>query len=201
KGVALVLVVAVLSAWAGMIYFSKTNIELLGLDTGTSRTRPFFESRFNDVGSINSETLKRSLAPFVAIRACIATFAKWLVPSLLIALWARILVGEGSSKRLLAMTGFASAPILLQQVLRIMDAYTIGDQGIVSMMAANSYNGLASKLLNRSLEVFNVFGIITLALIVIAVSVNYEITTRKAIYLTLLSYTSYVFLSLYMPVF
>ena len=62
-GLFIVFLVAILSAWAGMTYFSKTELNLLAIrQSGID-----FEAS--------------SLTPFIAIGGIVGTFIRWLVPS------------------------------------------------------------------------------------------------------------------------
>lgn len=200
RGVAIVLIATVLSSWAGLIYFTKMDVGLLGLDAGLERRSPMFNPGAQGYGGLDPETLKRRLTPFVALGSGLGVLTRWLVPSVLLVFGAKILMGEGGSKRMLTMTGFTSAPRLIQQILRVVDAYTINATGISSIYAVRSFEGLTGWLLNQALTVFNLFGVLTIALTCIAVSVNYDSPTRKAALVTLLSYAVYVLLRLYLPI-
>ena len=99
------------------------------------------------------------------------------------------------------MTGFASAPRILQQALRVIDAYTISTADIASVTATRSiFQGLIRNIFNQTLGVFNLFGVLTMILTVHAVSVNYETTTRKSMTVTILAYAIYVLLRTYLPI-
>ena len=68
------------------------------------------------------------------------------------------------------MTGFASVPRIIQQVLRIIDAYTINSAELASLIALNSFfDGLVGRILNQLIIVFNLFGILTIILTIYAV--------------------------------
>ncbi|MGD2200507.1 MAG: hypothetical protein PVJ38_02605, partial [Candidatus Bathyarchaeota archaeon] len=66
RGVAIVLIATVLSSWAGLIYFTKMDVGLLGLDAGLERRSPMFNPGAQGYGGLDPETLKRRLTPFVA---------------------------------------------------------------------------------------------------------------------------------------
>ena len=92
------------------------------------------------------------------------------------------------------------APII-QQLLRVIDAYTISAADIASLTATRAAaSGLLGKLVNQAFTVFNLFGVLTIILIAVAVSVNYEATPRKAAYVTVLAYVVYMILRVYLPV-
>jgi hypothetical protein len=102
---------------------------------------------------------------------------------------------------MLAMTGFASAPRIIQQLLRVIDAYTISAADIASLTATQAAaSGLLGKLVNQAFTIFNLFGILTIVLTAVAVSVNYEATPRKAAFVTVLAYIVYMILRVYLPI-
>ena len=178
-GLLIVFLVAILSAWAGMTYFSKTELNLLA--AGQS--------------GINFEAARSSLTPFIAIGGIVSTFIRWLVPSLLVLLTAKVLVGEASSRRMLAMTSFAFLPMVAQQLLRVIDAMTISSANLAAFTASQvNATGLVGKILNQAIGVFTVFGLLTVLLNTYAVSANYGADTRKSATVTVAAYLIYVLL-------
>ena len=201
RGIAVVLIIAILSGWAGMTYFTKTELQIPDMGSSPGGGSPMFSPGAQDSGGIDPEALRSRLAPFIAIGGVLGAVTRWLVPSILVLFAANIWVGKGSSKRMLAMTGFASAPRIIQQLLRVIDAYTISAADIASLTATRAASsGLLGKLVNQAFTVFNLFGVLTIILTAVAVSVNYEATLRKATYVTVLAYVVYMILRVYLPV-
>jgi hypothetical protein len=199
KGAALVLLVAVLSAWAGIVYASKMDLSLMGLGSGSAGR--FFGPGFQGATGIGQETIRSGLIYSTAIRNGLQAFSRWLVPSLLILLVAKIYMGEGSARRMLAMTGFAQSPLLAQQLLRMMDAYTIASPQLTSVIASRALgSGLAWTILNQALDVFTVFGIATVVLTAFAVSVNYGAAAKRAAIVAISSYLIYILLRTFVPI-
>lgn len=199
-GIAVILVIGVLSGWAGMTYFSKTELQLPDMGSGSGGS-PMFSPGAQDLGGLDPEALRSRLAPFIAIGGMLGAVTRWLIPSILVLLAANIWVGKGSSKRMLAMTGFASAPRIIQQLLRVIDAYTISAADIASLTATQAAaSGLLGKLVNQAFTVFNLFGVLTIVLTAVAVSVNYEATPRRAALVTVLAYVVYMILRVYLPI-
>jgi hypothetical protein len=123
------------------------------------------------------------------------------VPSLLVLLTAKVLVGEGSSRRMLAMTGFAFMPMAAQQLLRVLDAMTISSANLAALTASQlTSTGLIGKILNQAISVFTVFGLLTVLLNTYAVSANYEVDTRKSAKATVAAYLIYVLLRAFIPI-
>jgi len=201
KGIAVVLIIAVLSGWAGMTYFAKTELQIPDMGPGSSGGSPMFHPGAQDSNGVDSEALRNRLAPFVALAGIVGTVTRWLVPSILVLFAGNIWVGKGSSKRMLAMTGFASAPRIAQQILRIIDAYTISAPDLASLTATRAAaTGLLGRLVNQAFTVFNLFGVLTIILTVVAVSVNFEANTRKAAFVTVMAYVVYMVLRVYLPI-
>jgi hypothetical protein len=199
RGITVVLIIAVLAGWAGMTYFAKTELQIP--DMGPGGGSPMFNPGAQDSNGIDLEALRSRLAPFIAIGGAVGTVTRWLVPSILVLFVANIWVGKGSSKRMFAMTGFASAPRIIQQLLRVVDAYTISAADLASLTATHAAaSGLLGRLVNQAFTVFNLFGVLTIILTVVAVSVNYEATPRKAAYVTVLAYVVYMVLRVYLPI-
>jgi hypothetical protein len=201
RGITVVLIIAVLSGWAGMTYFTKTELQIPDMGSGSSGGSPMFNPGAQDLGGLDPEALRSRLAPFIAIGGVLGAVTRWLVPSILVLLAANIWVGKGSSKRMLAMTGFASAPRIIQQLLRVVDAYTISAADIASLTATQAAaSGLLGKLVNQAFTIFNLFGVLTIVLTAVAVSVNYEATPRRAALVTVLAYIVYMILRVYLPI-
>jgi len=143
----------------------------------------------------------RTMMPFLAIGGIVGAFTRWLITSVLILIMAKILIGDGNTRRMLAMTAFASLPQLAQQLLRVVDASTISTVDLTALRAAVfPSTGLVFKAMNQGIKVFNLFGLLTLALTVYAVSANYESPNRRAITVSVLAYLAYVLLKVFLPV-
>lgn len=203
KGFAVVLLAAVLSAWASAVYTSKMDLSLL---LGARRAQPEGSGQFFSPGVQNAQGFDPSaimgrLMPFIAIGNIVGSLMRWLVPSALLLLSAKILVGEGSSTRLLAMTGFASLPKAFQQALRVVDAYTITAQELMALVASRAAPAdLPGRILTQALNLIDVFSVATIVLTVFAVSANYGTPTRRALAVTVLAYAAYVLIRSVVPV-
>jgi len=201
KGIIVVMIIGVLSGWAGMTYFTKTELQIPGMGSRPGGGNPMFSPGAQDSSGLDPVALRSRLAPFIAIGGILGAVTRWLIPSILVLLVANIWVGKGSSKRMLAMTGFASAPRIIQQLLRVVDAYTISAADIAPLTATRAAaSGLLGKLVSQAFTVFNLFGVLTIVLTAVAVSVNYEATPRKAAYVTVLAYVVYMVLRVYLPI-
>jgi len=200
-GILVILIIGVLSGWAGMTYFSKTELQIPDMGPGSHGGNPMFSPGPQGSNGFDPVALRSRLAPFIAIGGVLGSVTRWLVPSILVLFVANIWVGKGSSKRMLAMTGFASAPRIIQQLLRVIDAYTISAADITALTATRvAASGLFGRFANQAFVVFNLFGVLTIILTAVAVSVNYESAPQKAALVTVLAYLVYTFLRVYLPI-
>lgn len=199
KGVAIVLAAAVLAAWAGALYTSK--MDLAALVIGQMRQGGFIGPQTTGAQSIDVDTVISRLLPFIALGSGLGAFNRWIFPNLLVLLAAKIVVGQGSSKRAIAMTGFAHAPMVAQHLLRVVDAYRITSPQLAAIVSSRLVaTGLIGRALIQALNVFTVFGVATVVLTVFAVSTNYGTTRKRAASVTVSSYVAYVLLRTFLPI-
>jgi len=176
KGLLIIFIIALLSGFAGSNYFSKMSLG----------------PRLSDMQS--------QMGLFIAIANAIASITRWLAPSLIIVLIAKLMIGDGNIKRLLAMTAYASMPLFIQQILRVIDSLIISSAEVGQAVASRfTGDGLLVRFLNQGLNVLNVFGLITLILTVYAVRENYGTAKNKAAQVTIISYLAYVLLRTFLP--
>jgi hypothetical protein len=201
KGILLILVIAFLSAWAGATYFSKTEIDLSRLASGAGPGGNGFFNRGGSTSTSDLEAIRAQMMPLIGAVNALTAFTRWLTPSILLVLAAKMLVGEGSAKRLLAMTTFASLPLLLQQILRVIDSLVITPAELKQLAATGlSGTSLVDGFLTQGLRVLNLFGLATLVLTVLAIRENYGTTTGKASQVALLAYAGYILVRTFLPV-
>lgn len=192
KGVILILLLASLSAWAGLGYASKLDIKPPELPRSSRFMRPG--------GAIDVEVFRRNVMTFYALREGFRVTAGWLISSVLLHLFASFLAGNGSLRRTFALTGFASIPLLFQQILRLLDAYTIPRGEVSSLIAARVLGlSLAMRLLSGLLAVFTIFGLWTFVLTVVAVSINYESSRTRTVAATAAAYLLFIAVRLFLP--
>jgi len=194
KGVVIILLVAAISAYAGYNYTSKTPFQLPFLsDSSASQQMP--------MQAVNSDALRTNLIIFSTLGNFIAVFTGWLLTGVILHIIARLMAGEGGLKRLLAQMGFASTPLVLQQLLRLIDAYTISPENLMDVRASLALGGsLAMRFMSRAMTAFTVFGIWALILTIMAVSVNYQSSKRKSAIATILAYLVVIVVRLFLPI-
>lgn len=110
------------------------------------------------------------------IAAVIVTLLGWILSSVIYHIGASVLGGKGSLNRMFALSGYASIPALVQQLLRFVN------YALLNQTAITSTGGLVGAIL----DYFNFFSIIGLVLVGVAVMINYGLTGRKAAIVALL---------------
>jgi hypothetical protein len=125
----------------------------------------------------------------------------WLLPAAAIHVFTSLQTGENGFRRFVALTGFASVPHIFRHVLRIVDALTISTAQMMEVISSRSNPaGLLEKVVNGSTGTLNVFGLWSLALIVIAAKVNYKASTRKAAITTIVVYLALMLFRALLPI-
>lgn len=202
KGIIIICIIGLLSSWAGVVYLSKAEFDLSSMfQGGPSGMGGGFFSSGSGSPEIDPDVLRRTMTPFLAIGGIVGAFTRWLIPSVLVLIAAKILIGDGSTRRMLAMTAFASLPQLAQQLLRVADASTISTVDLTALRTTLfPSTGLVLKAMNQGVKVFNVFGLLTLALTVYAVSANYGSPKRRALTVSVTAYLAYVLLKVFLPI-
>jgi hypothetical protein len=97
-----------------------------------------------------------------------------------------LLGGDGSMRRFFAINGYASFPRLLNQVLRLVDAFIMESESLKGYFI--SYNDIQSKLLKAIFEVnvISIWGLASLVLLVVGLEENYKLSTGRSILLALI---------------
>jgi hypothetical protein len=164
KSISVILLIALVSAAASSTYMSKINIPLP--NTGTLPA----------MGNLRSViSVISGLVGFLGV------IISWILITALVYAVAKMFGGQGMLKGFYAQTGFAYSPFLIQHLLRLIDALTFNSSlGIPT---------IGNRLISAFLGTFNVFGIINIILLIIAVSVNQKIGVKKAAIITLLTTT------------
>lgn len=111
-----------------------------------------------------------------AVIAVVGTLLGWVLSSVIYHAGARLLGGKGSLNRMFALSGYASLPILGQQLLRFA-YYTVLGQ----TMSTTATTGL-----DLFFDAFNVFTVAALILTGVAVMVNYGLSGRRSAIVALL---------------
>jgi hypothetical protein len=180
KATALILVIAIVAAWASYNYTSKL---------------PSLEGLFPRQGIPgNLEQLRSTLAIASAIAALIGIFGTWLISSALVHGFSRAFRGKGTFRNMLTLAGYASIPLLVQHLLRLVDSFIVSQDAI----QLETYFQMP-LIAEAALSIFTVFGIWSMGLLIVAVRENYTISTIKSTATTMLSFIILVFILAFLP--
>ncbi|MDP2899762.1 MAG: Yip1 family protein [Candidatus Bathyarchaeota archaeon] len=111
-----------------------------------------------------------------AVIAVVGTLLGWVLSTVIYHGGARLLGGKGSLNRMFALSGYASLPILGQQILRFVYYPVLGQP-----MSTAATTGL-----DLFFDAFNVFTVVTLILTGVAVMINYGLSGRRSALIALL---------------
>ena len=165
RATGLILVIAIVAALASFNYMSKLPLT-----------------------SLPQQPPPGLLGVLGAILALIGVFGTWLIGSALIHILSNILKGNGAFGSILTLVGYASLPLLIQQLLRLADSFVISPEGVLEFAAfqvsAGSFGGIIA---NAAINTFTVFRVWSMILIVIATRENYKMSTPKSAIVVVLS--------------
>jgi hypothetical protein len=182
KGLIVMFVMVLLAAYSSMIYMGKVPLSLLS---------PQLEG-------IDTSQFEGTMGLFAGIGSGVSILIGWVASTLLLHGLGRLTGGSGSMKRFFAMHGFASVPSLLNQLLRVIDASIMDANSLASYFV--SYRDISGKALRALLgsNLVNVWGLATIALLVIAVEENYGASRGKAILIVLVPSVVYFAINYFM---
>jgi len=180
KATALILVIAVVAAWASFNYTGKLPLSY------------FIDQRPG--GIVNPEQLRQASIIAGAMMALIGVFGTWLISSALIHGFSSRLGGKGTFRSMLTLAGFASTPLLIQQVLRLADSFMVSEE---ALQLATSLQMPA--IAEAAVGIFTIFGIWSMILLIIATRENYKMSTAKSTAATILSFIVLIFISAFLP--
>ena len=176
RATGLILVIAIVAALASFNYMSKLPLN-----------------------SLPQQPPPGLLGILGAILALIGVFGTWLIGSALIHVLSSILKGNGAFGSILTLVGYASLPLLIQQLLRLADSFVISPEGVLQFAAfqvsAGSFGGIIA---NAAINTFTVFRVWSMILIVIATRENYKMSTTKSAIAVVLSFVLIAFVPVFL---
>ncbi len=182
KGILLMIIMIALAAYSSMVYMGKIPLSVL---------TPQLEG-------IDTSQLEGTLGVFAGIGSGITILVGWIAGTLLMHGLGRLSGGDGSMKRFFAMHGFASVPSLLNQLIRVVDASIMDSETLAGYFV--TYRDISSKALRALLgtNLVNIWGLATVALLVIAVEENYSAGRGRALMIVLLPSVVYFLINFFM---
>ncbi len=164
KGLAVVAASAILLGASTWLYFPKLPLAQLA----------------PQAPNINLEEVGGFLGLAAGVSSALATLAGWALASALVHGAATLLGGKGSLRRLLALHGYAHLPRLLQGLLRVVDALTVGEAEMAGRVAFERALGGGLLPLLSGANLGDLWGVWALALLVLAVEENYQVGRLRA---------------------
>jgi hypothetical protein len=186
KATLLILVIAIVAAWASFNYRAKLPLQLPVIP---GQGTPVGSGQFTQVMMIMS-----------ALMALIGIFGTWLISSVLVHSISRPLGGKEAFKSMLTLAGYASVPLLLQHVLRLADSFMASQEALqLTATLQLSADPLLNSIAGAVIDVFTIFRLWSIVLLIVAVRENYKISTVKSMVTVVLSYILIVFFFAVLP--
>ena len=186
KATALILVIAIIAAWASFNYVRK--LPLTSLPQGQGPL-------------VNPEQLRQMWMIMSTITALIGIFGIWLISSAFIHGFSRVLGGKGYLKSMLTLVGYASVPLFIQHILRLVDSFMVSQEGLLQVGTSLqiSVDPLLNSIANATVNIFTIFRLWSIVLLIIAARENYKMSTARSTAATVLSFIIVVFVSVFLP--
>jgi len=193
RAAVLILVIAVIAAWASYNYTEKLPLTF----------RPEQEAGpFQGPGGFVSPEQIRQASMIVSVMmGLIGVFGSWLISSTIVHALSRAQGGKGTFRGILTLAGYASTPLLIQHLLRLIDSFTATKQEVLQLaeMTQMFNQPFLNAIANAALNVFSIFRLWSVALLVIALCENYKISTARSVVTVAAMYITILFLSMFLP--
>jgi hypothetical protein len=157
------------------------------------------EVLINQIVGNEPSTISSNLGLLSGIGIGFSILFGWIISSVLMHGISKLLGGEGSLKRFFTIHGFSSIPYLINYLIRTIDAYTINNNALLNFYLINNEikSNLFKILINMNL--FNIFGLYTLTLVVFGLRENYGISRVKALTIALIPWLLYLMINILIP--
>jgi hypothetical protein len=181
---ALIFVIAIIAAWAGYNYMGKLPLKF-----------PV------EGGLVNPEQIRQALMVVSVIASFISIFGGWFISSALLHAFSRFQGGKGTFKNMLTLAGYASTPLLIQNLLRLIDSFTVSQEELLRIAGTLQVSSqpFLNAIANIAINTFTIFRLWSMALIAIALRENYKISTSRSIATVIVTYIIMMFLSIILP--
>ena len=170
KGLLIMVLMTFFAAYSSMNYMSKIPLSVLS---------PQLEG-------VDTTQFEGTMGLFAGIGSGITILIGWVGLTLLLHGLGVLSGGEGTIRRFFAMHGFASVPSLVNQLIRVIDSSVLDSVALTSFYLA--YRDIENKILKAFLgtNLFNIWGLATFTLLLIAVEENYSVNRTRAFLIVLL---------------
>jgi len=193
KAISLVLAIAIIAAWASFNYMGK--FPLTHLAQQLERLFPGQRT------PVSPEQLRQAWMIMSALMALIGVFGTWIISSALIHGFSTGLRGNGSFRSMLTLTGYASTPLLIQQLLRLAHSFAVSQEEMLQLATSPqvSAHPLLNSIASAALNIFTIFRLWSIVLLIIAASENYKISMTRSTVAIFLSLIVIIFVSAFLP--
>ena len=172
KGLLVVALMSLIGAYSTIVYMDKVPLSLLAPQLGDENFDP--------------EQISGNLGLFAGIGTGVSLLIGWIVSTVVLHGLSMLSGGDGSMKRFFAINGYVSFPRLLNQMLRLVDAFILESDSLKEYFIAS--NGIQNKLLKSIIEVnvINIWGLASLVLLVVGLEENYKLSRGRSMLLALI---------------
>lgn len=186
KATALILVMTIIAAWASFNYVRKLPLTFLPPGHGFP---------------VNPEQLRQMWMIMSTITALFGIFGIWLISSALVHGFSRPLGGKGTFRSILTLAGYASVPLFIQHILRLVDSFIVSQEGLLQVGTSLQISAvpLLNSIANATVTIFTIFRLWSMGLLIIAARENYKMSTTRSTVATVLSFIIIVFISAFLP--
>lgn len=186
RATVLILVIAVIAAWASYNYTGKLPLAFIP----EKETGPFAGP------GVSPEQIRQASMIVSAMMGLFGVFGSWLISSAIIHVLSKRQGGRGSFKDMLTLAGYASTPLLIQHLLRLIDSFMVTEQGALQLLAlAQVFNQpLLNAVANSVINTFSIFKLWSIGLFVIVICEKYGISTARSIVTVAVTYIIIMFL-------
>ena len=186
KATVLILIIAIFAGWASYNYGAKLPLPDL--------------SQLPGQPSVGAGQFTQMIMIMSAILAVIGVFVFWLISSTLIHVFSRFLGGKGSFRSMLTLAGYASTPLIIQHVLRLVDSFLVSKEELqLTTNLQISTFPLLNSIVNAAVNFFTIFGLWSIILLIFATHDNYKISRVKSTLIIIVSFVILVFISTFLP--
>jgi hypothetical protein len=194
KAATLVLVIATVASWASYNYAGKLPLPSI-IERETRRMFP------RPGALISPEQLHQTIVVLNTIAGFVSIFGSWLISSVIVHALSRAQGGRGTFRDMLTLAGYASTPLLMQHLLRLIDSFMVTEQGILQLAGRIQVftQPLLNSIANAAINTFSIFRLWSVALLVIALCENYGISTARSVVTVTATYIIILFLSIFLP--
>ncbi len=170
KAIVIALLMVALATYSTMTYMAKIPLDVLA----------------PQLQGVDAGPIAGSMGTISGIAAGVSLLVGWVITGLVLHLMGKFSGGDGSMKRYFALYGFASVPLLLNQVMRVVDASVVDSSSLIGYFV--TYRDLSNKLVRALIgaNLMNIWALAGIALVSLSLEENYKVGGGRAVTIALL---------------